>query len=399
VVSAVDLAQLLDPVDLATFKRDYWESKPLVSCTNEASRFEEVLSLSAVDDILCHSSLRSDDVRIARNGEATPVRELFDADTNASEGGLEALYQEYRKGSSIVLLFLHERWSPVKTLCQSLSSELSSRVQANVYLTPPGAQALDTHYDTHDVLVLQIHGKKQWRLFEPTLPLPLSHQRYSVEENMSLGAPKMEVTLSPGDLMYLPRGYPHDAVSVDVASLHLTVGVIPVTWASVILRAVQKVIDENSMLRRSLPPGFASDPNLQAEIVTRIPELMMDVLKGIDVRRAIDEARASALLGRQPSLAGHLVDLELLPRLASDTLVQRRKDVEVSVIAADESISVVFHGKRIDFPPYVESDIWFIVEAEEFRPCELPGDLDQESRLVLVSRLLTEGLLMIDRIG
>jgi ribosomal protein L16 Arg81 hydroxylase len=395
----MDLAQLLDPLDVATFKRDYWESKPLVSCTNEASRFKEILSMSAVDDILCHSSLRSDDIRIAKNGEATPLRELLDVDTNAGEGGLEALYQEYRKGSSIVLLFLHERWSPLKTLCQSLSSELSSRVQANVYLTPPGAQALDTHYDTHDVLVLQIHGKKQWRLFEPTLQLPLSHQRYSVEEKMGLSAPIREVTLSPGDLMYLPRGYPHDAVSVDVASLHLTVGMIPVTWASVILGAVRTVIDNNSMFRRSLPPGFASDPNLQAEIAARMPELMIDVLKGIDVNHAIDEARVTALLGRQPSLAGHLIDLELLPRLASDTLVQRRKDVEVSVITSDESISVAFHGKKIDFPPYVGSEIQFIVDTEDFRPCELPGDLDRESRLVLVSRLLTEGLLMIHRSG
>ena len=55
----------------------------------------------------------------------------------------------------------------------------------------------------------------------------------------------IEVTLSPGDLMYLPRGYPHDAASADGASLHLTIGMLPITWASVLIRAAQSVIDAN----------------------------------------------------------------------------------------------------------------------------------------------------------
>src|SRR6516162_11266638 len=194
---------------------------------------------------LYHSSLRSDDVRVARNGESISFRDLSRSVANDSEGGLEALYQEYRSGSSIVLLFLHERWPPLKLLCQSLSSELSSRIQANMYLTPPQAQALKTHYDTHDVLVLQIHGKKRWRLFDRAVQLPLSHQRYTDDEDMSLGSPMIEVTLSPGDLMYLPRGYPHDAASADGASLHLTIGMLPITWASVLIRAAQSVIDAN----------------------------------------------------------------------------------------------------------------------------------------------------------
>jgi len=173
----MDLAWLLEPTDVVTFKRDYWESKPLVSCANDGARFEGLLSLAAVDGILYHSSLRSDDVRIARNGESIPFRDLSRSAANDSEGGLEALYQEYRSESSIVLLFLHERWPPLKMLCQSLAREFSSRIQANMYLSPPQSQALKTHYDTHDVLVLQIHGKKRWRLFDRAVQLPLSHQR------------------------------------------------------------------------------------------------------------------------------------------------------------------------------------------------------------------------------
>jgi ribosomal protein L16 Arg81 hydroxylase len=393
----MDLSWLLDPIDVVTFKRDYWESKPLVSRGNNA-RFADLLSLAAVDALLYHSALRSDDVRVARNGESIPFRDVSKTGTNDSEGGLEALYQEYRRGSSIVLLFLHERWPPLKILCQSLASELSARVQANMYLTPPAAQALKTHYDTHDVLVLQIHGKKRWRLFDRAVQLPLSHQRYSGDEDVSFGSPKMEVTLSPGDLMYLPRGYPHDAESADCASLHLTIGVLPVTWASVLLRAVQSAIDGNPALRQALPSGFASDPDLHAATVTRLAELIPDVLQGTDPAMAINEARAAGWRGRQPSLAGHLLDLEAVPYLDLDTRFRCRKDTGVSVTRTEESLCVVFHGKCVEFPAYVEEDIRFITEAREFAPCELPGDLDPKSKLVLVSRLLVEGLLTAQRI-
>jgi hypothetical protein len=207
----------------------------------------------------------------------------------------------------------------------------------------------------------------------------------------------MEVTLSPGDLMYLPRGYPHDAESAGGASLHLTIGVLTITWASVVLRAVQSAVDGDPVFRQSLPPGFASDQDLHAQSVTRLAELMTDLLQAVDPAFAMGKARDAALRSRQPSLAGHLLDLEAVPHLGLDTRLRRRKDTGVSVTRTDKSICLAFHSKRVEFPEYVEEDIRFITEAREFAPCELPGNLDPESRLVLVSRLLAEGLLTTTR--
>jgi ribosomal protein L16 Arg81 hydroxylase len=306
---------------------------------------------------------------------------------------LEALYQEYRGRSSIILLFLHERWPPLKALCQSLASELSARIQTNLYLTPPQSQALKTHYDTHDVLVLQIHGKKRWRLFDRAVELPLSHQQFTGEEGTGFGSPTSELTLSPGDVLYVPRGYPHDAASAGEASLHLTIGVLPITWASVVLRVLQSAIDENPALRQSLPPGFASDHALQSKSVARLAELMTDLLNSVDAARAIDEACADAWRGRQPSLAGHLLDLEAMPHIDVHTRLRGRKDTGLSLTRTDETIRVVFHSKCVELPAYAEEDICFIAEAGEFAASELPGHLNNESRLVLVSRLLAEGLL------
>ena len=41
-------------------------------------------------------------------------------------------------------------------------------VQCNIYLTPPGAQDFPLHYDTHNILILQVQGEKLWRYWQHT---------------------------------------------------------------------------------------------------------------------------------------------------------------------------------------------------------------------------------------
>ena len=53
----------------------------------------------------------------------------------------------------------------------------------NMYVTPPSARGFDVHFDYEDVIIIQVHGSKRWRLWEPDrkvgqLQLPLrSDQR------------------------------------------------------------------------------------------------------------------------------------------------------------------------------------------------------------------------------
>ena len=49
-------------------------------------------------------------------------------------------------------------------LCRAMEKAFSSHFQANVYLSPPNAQGFGTHFDSHDVFVLQVAGSKIWTL-------------------------------------------------------------------------------------------------------------------------------------------------------------------------------------------------------------------------------------------
>lgn len=76
-----------------------------------------------------------------------------------------------------------------------------------------------------DALVIQLEGRKDWTIYLPHIVAPMSHQIFKPSAN-SLGNPVAQVTLSPGDVLYIPRGWLHEArvPQNSKTSVHLTFG-------------------------------------------------------------------------------------------------------------------------------------------------------------------------------
>ena len=74
-------------------------------------------------------------------------------------------------------------------------------VGANVYLTPPGTQGFAPHFDDVDVFLLQLEGRKHWRLYEPSEADKIarfSSRNFTQDE---IGEPLLETTLEAGDFL------------------------------------------------------------------------------------------------------------------------------------------------------------------------------------------------------
>src|SRR5437667_375820 len=254
-----DLKRLIHPIDPDIFKRDYWEKQPLIIRRGQPDYYRSLLSLADVDRVLSISSTWSPQIRVLREGKDISPQDRARHSLFGSAADLESLYAEYRRGATIVLQFLGERWEPLMGLCRGLANEFSASFQVNAYLTPAKERGLSTHYDTHDVFVLQTEGSKHWRLYkDDPIRLPLESQSHD-SSTMPTGALLEEVDLHAGDFIYIPRGCRHDAVSAESTSLHLTVGISTITWAALILRRVESIIESDSRFRESLPIGFAGN--------------------------------------------------------------------------------------------------------------------------------------------
>lgn len=340
-----------------------------------------------MEQLVCSGGLRYPGFRLVKAGEQLQARDYtvdvpwrpvpFTGTTD-----VERVLAEWERGATIVLQGLHLSRPAVGAFCRSLEEALGHPAQANAYYTPRAAQGLPVHHDTHDVFVLQVSGEKRWLVYEPALELPLKDQRYSPELG-GPGEPVEDRVLQPGDALYLPRGWLHEALTSDTDSLHLTIGVNVVTWLDAFKAALEELGDD-LRFRRSWQSGDGSDELVEA--------LRAQVGREDVARRA----RAKLVRTRRPIRAGQLRQLRALDELTPNTEVERNPTVLLDVEAQNGDVSLAFEGRTLTFPDHAREEVLAIAGAEQaFTPAELPGSLDEPGRLVLVRRLVREGVLRI----
>ena len=217
-------------------------------------RFSSLLSTRKLDSLLSSREFSSTSLSMART--EPPISKSFYTFKNGSiDKG--AVLNHYQSGTTLIFNQLDRNDASLAHFCRALESIFSLRVQANVYLTPPGSQGFGTHYDDHDVFILQSSGSKRWRFFQKPIPNPYKGEKYQRGSHTPSNE-KRECVLRAGDSIYIPRGLMHEAENYgDQPSLHITVGLLAKTWADLMLEALSEVALRNSEFRKSLPPGYA----------------------------------------------------------------------------------------------------------------------------------------------
>jgi ribosomal protein L16 Arg81 hydroxylase len=383
------LLRAIAPTTAEEFLAAYWERKPLHVERGEAGRFHDLLSARDVERQMSEPGLRAPGFRLVKAGEKLDPRD-YTKDLpwrpkpfTGSADNL-AVAREFMRGATVVLQGLHLTWTPVARYCRLLEAFLGHPVQANAYYTPARSQGLPVHYDTHDVLVLQVAGSKRWLVYDPVFELPLKHQRYKPEMGEP-GPVVMDVVLRAGDTLYLPRGWLHEALTSDEDSLHLTIGVSVVTWLDA-FRELLAEVEDDVEFRRSVP----RDGKGAAELVERLAERL-----GPD--HVAEVMRAKFVGGRRPVLEGQLDDLRSLASVAPESFVLRRESVIGDLMELEDgSLALVFEGRRVVFPAHAREELEALVASTgPVQLSDLPGQLDGEGRVVLAQRLVREGFLRV----
>jgi mannose-6-phosphate isomerase-like protein (cupin superfamily) len=346
--------------------------------------FDDLLALDDVDRFLTTAALRTPYFRLVRAGERiaesaytrTGRTGSRDVAGIADPARVAALFED---GATIVLQGLH-RWSePVARFCRDLELELGHPCQVNAYVTPPSAQGLDLHEDPHDVFVLQAFGRKRWEV----------HAAPGED-----GRAPLDVTVGPGDTLYLPAGTPHAARAQDELSGHLTVGIHVTPWREVVQAAVAEVLAEHDA---AVPAGWTHDVRGFASTLRGELAALAERLGDVDAL-AYAERRRDRFLSSRPQLARGTVAERSRPVEVDDrTVVERRQGSFCEVRTWNGVVVALLADRRLELPAWLERAMRRVEALPEGEPLTV-GDLSDElpnasSRAVLVRRLVREGLL------
>jgi lysine-specific demethylase/histidyl-hydroxylase NO66 len=379
---------MIDPIDRETFFRAYHEKKPLIVHREDPGRYAGLLSIARIDDIVSSIDLREGALDMARS-EPPVQREDYMFDTGYVDRG--GVANQYRQGATVILPQLHMMDAVLGEFCRAVESLLSCHVQTNIYLTPPDNQGFNTHYDDHDVFVMQIEGEKLWRFYETPVENPYRGEGFRPDAHKA-GEPVAEFVLKAGECIYVPRGLMHDAQTHgDTASLHITLGLIVKTWADLMLEAVSEVALRTPAMRHSLPPGFARPDFDRTDAEVQFRDMAEMLAREMSVDGAMDFFVDSFIRSRVPNTRGAISNY-LAPNSASQTF--KLRPFVPWRFAGDETENVIITaGGEVRFPAEAEQGLHTLLDGGTVTAASFVGQ-DDSAAIETLGKLHAFGLII-----
>ncbi|MBV9024676.1 MAG: hypothetical protein JO362_12995 [Streptomycetaceae bacterium] len=235
--------------DPAAFFRDHWANQPVVMRAN--TDLTALISEHEMwDEVDCGLLVRpyftvfNEGVRTAISDMSRKRRVVG----HELPGYInpEQIHRDFEAGGTFKFSQA-EHWHPrIRALVKGMQQHFRGGLEAFVFLSPPGKTAMQAHTDGAHVFVLQVAGVKDWVVGRID---GNSHSDSTLHEGEIPEHLRMEVTLRPGDVLYMPHGCPHYATAREGNSIHIAI-------------TVEEPSAED--LAKVLLAGFMADPRFRA---------------------------------------------------------------------------------------------------------------------------------------
>ncbi len=378
---------LLGPVSVETFCRDYWGRHPLLVRGGSDDFVTSLISLSQVEELLAIP-------RVFEQGLVS-LRAKGDS-ASLAPSAVGDIYARMRQGASLQFRKM-ERFlppqSPLRLLYRDMLLALQHPgVSISGFVTPPGTELLGAHHDETDVFTLQVAGRKRWRLFDT-----ISTEGRGNYAPDALGEPEHDFVLSPGDVLYHPRGCIHEVVCEDSLSFSIPIVFDPITWKTLLHQLVERLGDRPEFIE-ALPAGAILQPDAARHLsdgVAMRAALIAAEAATLDPSVLIDAAATEFLRGLEAPAGPHVVHA-----LNDDGITERTKLVtrhgrawHVS-IREHQAVLTLSGGDVFQGPSSIAPALRAIMGRHEpIAAGELHDSLSAPARLLLARKLVQLGAL------
>lgn len=381
------LDDLIRPVSVDDFLRHTYGSKPL-HIPGSRTRFSHLLTWEALSRIVLLHRPQGPRVRFAKEGISIAEDEYSGRTCLEGESlcllRLGKVKQLLREDSTLIVDAIDEAHDPIGDLCRMLEAELGSRFFVDAFASWQHKQGFNTHWDPEDVFVLQLAGVKRWRVLKPKRLHPTPQDK-ALAEPPPDHEPAWQGELNPGDLLYIPGGWWHDATPISGPTLHLSASTFPATGLSLANSLVKRLADNEFMRERV--PRFASDTEQHA-YMTGVRAAIAAEMESLTIEGFLHELDAHAPARLRLSLPWDAAGGPAVP--AQGACLQWMPPRRVPISESDADVTIEAMGTRFTFPKSAKAPLLSLMEHRQisFREfCEHQSDTDSAELLIELIKL------------
>lgn len=279
--AALIMAYLLDPIKRSEFYANYWQKKPIHVNRSKEGYFKNVFSRKSLESILSKQLLIEgvdiDPAPSAASAESVASEEQEGDQKDEDQKGavISEVWKSFAEGAQIRLLAPQKYHECLWKLASSLEHEFSAMVGCHSILSPSSleeqaetamAKAVP-RYESTDSFILQLEGSTTWHLVEPSESNKLPRfQTYTATpsdlKDASKERSRMQLVLSAGDSLYIPKGWLYQQHSSET-SLHVRLFTNQSNSMADLLellmpQALQQTILDEPAVRVPLPRDYRS---------------------------------------------------------------------------------------------------------------------------------------------
>jgi hypothetical protein len=196
----------------------------------------------------------------------------------------------------------------------------------------------------------------------------------------------------------MPRGLLHEGKASDAMSFHMTIGIHAYTWSQLIKDVLSEMEHVDINVRRSVAPQLASideQDKRVGDIATALSNRLLDLEC---IRRAANQKVEAVQQRTQRSFRGRFTEILRSGDISAATIVQIRSRTDVQIEESGSKVTLKFSGKSLTLPGFTKPHLRALCNGVPISARDLPSNLEDDGKLVLIRRLVDEGLLQVLRL-
>lgn len=302
--------RLVALLDSRGFAETVWEKAKLhLAATFDSEDLADIFPLDRFDELLTSGSVMAPHLDIVSGGKKNAAP-FLPSPSPATD--VQRVLTEMGNGATVRIPHIENYMQGVGEFARALEARFHMPIRANLYLTPPFNQGFQPHYDLDDIVVVQVLGSKTWSLhrdYANQQPLPNGDMNFQAQRHRPAGVPE-QLELRAGDVMYLPRGFMHEARTDADWSIHITFAFIGVKVGDLLQQLIRLAATRSPELRRTIAFDPAQEPDGEAlaALAATLREQVEAALRPEAIAEAAALMRKTMKGHRNPFLRGQILE-------------------------------------------------------------------------------------------